>query len=416
MRKIVIVAVSIGLIILFVDRPKPAAAQSLCTSFSNFTVAYGWSLTGTINDNYLIGELVDVNGTSLKRAMASYSIEAVLGEMRGVSSITYSWLYYGGASMIPGFATVAIQDHNRTVEARQQIGSVLMVPRWNRVTETFPNIPVDHLLVYAEVEYLEGIEQMIAINVSEICYYSRSATPTPAMTSTSTATRTETPTLTPSITYTPITLTPTESLTPVHSATPLTPTLDLTLDSGDFGSPLPPDNECRDVLNPCPLFPVPVFEPIDLPSPTGMAVGQNPSGTPMPSLTPLPTFTMYPTGDGSGNSDLRPISTHVSELSDSLYGEATRIVVGADGNPADIPNSAHEIGLNIGTLFGLARTIQSADLGRVGGVISFLILLIAFNIALRLLLFAVPIIAAFFRLILWMLTALAGVIKALRPF
>lgn len=416
MRRLLLIFACVALLIPL-SIPQRASAQGLClrgwpTNWATFG-EFVWLNDPLIPETnplkrMLRGSLTSSGGQDVILASASYSVETWHG-LRGIRSISISWLH-SGMPDISAIAETAIylQRRNQVRDA----WSTISAPNtgWMQHTVYFPDIVIDTITIVSRLP-TSNFLWTLGFIVDEVCFYPANvdASPTPLFTNTPTVTAsvTTSPTHTMTPTETPTGTLPTPSDTPVITAT--SPPLDLpTMDSGGFRTPLPPDQECADIREGCVLWPVPRPPTIVLPSPTILP--------PQNTLTPIATYTFIPTSSGpDDSSDMLPPAL-ATNLAGGLGMGATRIVLGADGDPADIRNAGHEIGANIGSLWAFVRMLQGVDLGRVGQILAFLILLIAFNLMIRFLLFIIPIVFAFFRLLLQIGQAVTGLIDAIIPF
>lgn len=248
--------------------------------------------------------------------------------------------------------------------------------------------------------------------------FPRTATPTASSTPTRSVTPTSMPTHTPTqtLTFTPVTHTATVSLTPsiTLTASETVPSSEApisTLPSEPVPSPQLPQNACTDLDNPCAIFPQPVFPTVALSVPTNV-------GTVNYTLTPLPSITSVGTAVGQVTAvpvALAEAATQVNLMRTELGMEATRILLDAQGTPVDIANTAYTFGGNIGGFFGIVR--QFADhgtgIGRTGDILLVIIALIAFNLLVRLIIFAIPIVKTILEVVGNVIRTIMALVKPL---
>jgi len=238
-------------------------------------------------------------------------------------------------------------------------------------------------------------------------FLTRTATPT----RTPTRTRTPTATRTATATFTPITLTPTASAT--ASSTPLetaTPSPASTLPNAPLNTPDVPSNACADPDRPCDRFPQPVFPTLALVLPTQVPRA-NYTLTPLPSMTSRAnSSTAQPTGVVIA----ADIGTQVALLPAQIGLDATHVLRDALGTPVDTGNTVYQLGSSVGATFGLFRQFAAygTGIGRSGDILVVLIALIAFNLLIRFILFAIPIV----RMLLNMIIRFVNVVLNLLPF
>jgi hypothetical protein len=239
-------------------------------------------------------------------------------------------------------------------------------------------------------------------------FLTRTATPTRTATRTPTPTRTRTATATrtASATFTPITLTPTASSTPLETATPSPAS---TLPNAPLNTPDVPSNACADPDRPCDRFPQPVFPTLALVLPTPVPRANH-------TLTPLPSMTRA--ADAPANTTpvviAADIGTQVALLPAQIGLDATHVLRDALGTPVDTGNTVYQLGSSVGATFGLFRQFAAygTGIGRSGDILVVLIALIAFNLLIRFILFAIPIV----RMLLNMIIRFVNVVLNLLPF
>ncbi|MCE7947211.1 MAG: hypothetical protein DYG88_07255 [Chloroflexi bacterium CFX4] len=246
--------------------------------------------------------------------------------------------------------------------------------------------------------------------------FPRTTTPTASSTPTRSVTPTSMPTYTPTqtLTFTPVTHTATASLTPSITLTasetvPPSETPISTLPSEPVPSPQLPQNACADPDNPCAIFPEPVFPTVALVMPTLV-------GTVNYTLSPLPSMTAVGTPSGQTTAvaiELMEVATQVGLLQAELGMEATRILLDAQGTPVDVANAAYTFGGSIGGFFGIVRQFSEhgTGIGRTGDILLVIIALIAFNLLVRLLLFAIPIVKTILEIIGTVIRTVIGLIR-----
>jgi hypothetical protein len=250
----------------------------------------------------------------------------------------------------------------------------------------------------------------LVLGIGNVCFRSALGTPTPFGTPRpATATGTPPPTRTPTTGPSPTpTRTPTTgpSLTntaggPTSTNIPPSGTPSgegqSTLENNEFPGRPAPDPSCTDILDPCPIFPIPQLPGSGIISPTGLAA--------MNTLTPLPSMTRRgigppggtPTGTGTSGTGVPgtypppPLATQVAAAVDVLSEPGELVIYGPGGTPVDMRQGVYETGQRIGAFIGLARGVANADVGRGGQLIIFIIFLITLNLLVRATLFVIPI-------------------------
>lgn len=346
-----------------------------------------------------------------------------LPEPRNITSVTVSWFAGGG-----GFNRIL--DH--TVETQFDYGSgqpsTIARLNWNvlgltnvtsRTFEFGGNVAANQIYYYGFVSHpSDGL----GVWIESICYRTRATTPTPWFTPsfeppTRTPSRTPSPapSLTPSVAPSPTqtrtptdgpTPTPTNTGTPGPSPTALpSPTGPIpTGSSGSMATAQIPDDRCTD-----PLFAdancrgIPILRPptLQLQSPTAFVIGDMP--------TYLPSVTLYPTGTAGVSITGTPPTpipgvtpqfiTPGAGVATAIAGQNTGLRDG-QGTPVGIGDGIYRAGAALGTGWGIVRTIANSDLGEVGNILLFIIMLIVFNITVRLILFMYPVIVAIFKIIM----------------
>lgn len=278
-----------------------------------------------------------------------------------------------------------------------------------QVTSAWPNQRADIAVVDIKLPYDTDTVDPFFLQVEEICYEADfntlvwnppTSTPPPTSTnpaptsmpipsSTATRTRTPAPSGTPVPTITPggPTLTPSNTLPPTYNYDG--PTSPPTFSPDDaigvqnpFNSPTP-----RPPNNGYP-FQGPNFPTLQLPSPT-----------PIPFL---PTLTLIPAVIVTGTPNSMPvaiaqISTQIGGVAQQAQAWSTQIVRDGQGTALpSIANQANRIGSEVGGAFAVIRAIPQG-IGRAGDIVLFLILLIAFNLLLRLFIFIFTVLEWLFR-------------------
>ncbi len=279
--------------------------------------------------------------------------------------------------------------------------------------------------------YPQTVSQWMSVGVAltQVCFlsvYGTPPTPVPGTPGTNTPTMTRTPTRTATATPMPTsTRTPTPTATPLtHTPTPFTHTPTLspsdtpapsatiisTLDHGPLPSPVLPENACADPANPCRTYPQIVFPTLSIQMPA-------PIGTVSYTLTPLPSMTSRAnssTAQPTGVVIAADIGTQVALLPAQIGLEATHVLRDALGTPVDTGNTVYQLGSSVGATFGLFRQFAAygTGIGRSGDILVVLIALIAFNLLIRFILFAIPIV----RMLLTMIIRFVNVVLNLLPF
>lgn len=275
----------------------------------------------------------------------------------------------------------------------------------NRPNQWLPNIvyfrgqPADTLRIILE---LETPTNKLGLRVKQVCTeFAVTMTPTSSKTSTPSNTPSITPTA--SLTWTPGGPTPTP---PPLTTDTLTPSLEpLFQDEGLFAT-IPPPEQCANVGNPCGVmpFPLPEFTAISFQSPVPVtSVALQASKTmisPPLTVTPGgPTLTPH-----DGESAISIYATNLASAANDII--QTPSLLDNHDQEMTIRDQANEIGTYAGSFFGIVRAIQSLFLGKTGTIIFFLLLIVGFIVLVRLILFVIPIILAFFRTVVAVFTAL----------
>ncbi|MBX3082931.1 MAG: hypothetical protein KF716_14955 [Anaerolineae bacterium] len=228
-------------------------------------------------------------------------------------------------------------------------------------------------------------------------------TRTPTITRTPTGTRTPVPTNTPTDTFTPggPTLTPSNTLggatdTPPPSETPEPPQPTETYAStlADYLplTPIPPDDECTDINNPCRPFPQNTLQPPSFYTPTLIAL--LPSLTPIASVTIYTLQTAYPSQRGTPvlPIQLQPVIEQVNDTIDSLQN------LQDSDQLTQARNTLYQSGQSINWLWSIVTSITNSDLGPEAYLLVFLIALLTLNILLRVFFFVLKVVIVLLKL------------------
>lgn len=243
-----------------------------------------------------------------------------------------------------------------------------------------------------------------------VIYDLSAPTNTPAPSATPAPTRTLPPTWTPQPTTGPGT--PTAGVTIYPSAT-------ATIANTRIVAPptaIPSLDQCSNLSNPCgPLaqFAPILFPTLNLPSPTPYRAQPTPtprsiSATPSVTFTPTPQIGASVTPAGTPISALlTPTSGFVdplNALSDSIgaYQATSAAIMGSginvSGTPQGIVGLAASLGGGVAQPIRIARMLEMTDLNKVGGFISFLLILIGGELLLSMVSVFMPILS---KLITW---------------
>jgi hypothetical protein len=236
----------------------------------------------------------------------------------------------------------------------------------------------------------------------------RTATPTRTPTGTRTPTNTRTPlppsnTPIPTDTYTPggPTLTPSNTPggptdTPPPSDTPEPPAPTETLGSTFVDylplTPVPPDDDCTDINNPCRPF-----EREEYGTPYVMVatpVALLPTLTPLPSATLYNIETAYPSQRGTPvlPIQLQPVISDLNTTIDYLQNLET------SEQMTETRNRLYDAGQSINWMWSIVTSITQSDLGPESYLLLFLIALILLNILLRVFFFVLKVVVTLLRL------------------
>jgi hypothetical protein len=424
MRKILIL-ILLSLPLLGQTITAKAQANPVCYTYNDFPV--GWTIlagTDTISNGihvitgvaggvtteygYSMGAAVKLDLPYVARVYSIGLYYYYAGEEYAPNQIVYPGLL----KVIPYRDNAAIGNYGRAMTAW---------PDWRQFDNVIYGEPSDTLTV--SVSHSMGgafPENQVALKVYSVCLIAElppTATPNLFASPTTTTTPSITPSLTSTLTNTPITDTPTPSITPTDTTTPATATaqasatFDMTLVSGAFYTPKPPDDTCTDILNPCPILPVPNWGSINLPSPTAIPIIVAVTGTPMATFTVVAAYSTQ-----VSDYDLRPLASKAAEINTSAETVETLQLLDADGTPVgDAVNTIHSMGQTMAIPFNLLRSMQEADIGHWWALFVFLLLLLAFNILIRISIFFVPIVIAILRLIAQVLSAIFSIIKTFIP-
>lgn len=428
---LIALAIFVGTIIV---APKPAKAL-VCFDYSN-ALFPGWRIVygGDVRSEFFDGvtrQVVDgapitfSDGDPGSRVQLEY-----LFEPREVTSVTVFFSYAYGITLPDPHELGALVFYDygggnviNIVYDKYLRGSEIYGTQWFRFNTA---VSANGILITFDQRGVPGLEPnpFIALGINEICFNQQLPTPTidatfipstrtPTMTPSITLTRTPTLTLTPSETFTPTptyTLggpTVTETMTPSGTFT-AGPTFASSLTGREIPTVVEGDTHCLDFANPCNPIGPPVFPKIDLPSPTGIAM--------LSSLTALPSMTARAGTGGTPAGTVTPgtpgpsigyAATSISQMIGAFDG--TPYYSNAEGTPVAGPQGIYEAGAAMGSLFGLARGLTTAELGRVGTLLTFLIAIIALNLLIRFGVFALPIALKLINLFL-------NFIQAILPF
>lgn len=196
--------------------------------------------------------------------------------------------------------------------------------------------------------------------------------------------------------------------TPTPSKTP-TPTL--SFEQRQLLATIVPPNSCGLPFSPCGSLPwnIPVLPTFYYPSPTIMPTV--PTNTPIPiTATPSQTGTpgtATPVPSATPPFDTSSLSTFtggIDSFSGTLMAQATQDV-SIDGTPQSINILAEQIGSGAAMPFAYAKGLQLTNFGGTGGIVSFIILIIAFMLLVKLFLFAFPILRGLLDIVLKVITA-----------
>jgi hypothetical protein len=201
------------------------------------------------------------------------------------------------------------------------------------------------------------------------------------------------PTDTPTPTYTP-------SITPTYT----------NQQRLDIATIVPPPS-CGTTFTPCGAlpWPIPTFATLALPSPTlnPASFSSVPTNTPTPG-TPTatgPTATTTPHMDLSG---INTLQAGVSNSISTLTVQTTAQFV-LEGTPSGAMEVSERLGGYAGTFFGYAKALQLLNFRGTGGIIFFILAMIAFAILVKFVTFILPILISLFRLVL-------EAFQAIKPF
>jgi len=184
--------------------------------------------------------------------------------------------------------------------------------------------------------------------------------------------------------------------------------LQSTPDNSIPNTPVRPDESCTDPSNPCDIFPPLELPDWDLESPTPIP----PYGT----LTPLPSMTLRSVVTveiGTGTpmfGEVAYLATYVGQVIDTIGSLSTPALNNIEGTPYELKQTMYEAGESIGSMVGVMRSVATADLGRVGNILLFMLALVALNILIRLLFFLVPIILRLVEFVIQVITFILDVI------
>lgn len=249
---------------------------------------------------------------------------------------------------------------------------------------------------------LPPADVLMRVRVSNICIANRNHLPT----------RTPTPTAT----FTPITHTPTASGTP----TPITHTPTMTpivISMEDIQRPPMLSDECRDIANPCSIFPTIAFATIALPSPTRRPTL---AFTPTPSITPSPTETATPTNTPTPNQTITVTPTDCWGYCDPTavadFGGAVATagafrldIVDARGTPIGF-DTAVRLGALAGGVFAVVRSFANTE-NPASWLIGILLLSVGFIAFVWVLVYFVPILLRMAGLLMQLLQILLRVVR-----
>lgn len=221
---------------------------------------------------------------------------------------------------------------------------------------------------------------------------------------------------TPTATFTPITHTPTASGTP----TPITHTPTMTpivISMEDIQRPPMLSDECRDIANPCSIFPTIAFATIALPSPTRRPTL---AFTPTPSITPSPTETATPTNTPTPNQTITVTPTDCWGYCDPTvvadFGGAVATagafrldIVDARGTPIGF-DTAVRLGALAGGVFAVVRSFANTE-NPASWLIGILLLSVGFIAFVWVLVYFVPILLRMAGLLMQLLQILLRVVR-----
>lgn len=366
-------------------RTVPAKAATFCIDYTqnlpgdwNFTTASGFA--GGIDPRspsykVAVSASTTVGSQTVERVQASLTFPSAVKMV----SADFYWLvsFYPASLVVPS-------TELKLSAATLYSSSVVDAPGVDRLGQlrtgqehfTYSTGGIDELLLTADLYYSnDGFLHQVFVEINNICF-DQIATPTPVFTSTPTRTatpaNTNTPTNTPVNTNTP-TLTPTGTFfteTPAPTSSPIVPTVG----AGFITMPAPRD--CGGSLNPCNddlPFPVPGFPVLGIESPTALAISF------------AGTATIGAPATGSGNAEqVNNFATRMFEIKGQIEVMGTPVaMLNAQGTPISMAQGFYELGGQIGEGMGFVRALQNLNLGRMGTLIAFILLMFGLMVMLK---------------------------------
>lgn len=417
MKKLILLSLIIITLSLFLQT-KTARAQYFCLTFNTNQFAYVFEhLEGQFlfsgESPYGVAGLHAGENTLSRTAVTRYTYLA-----NSLAYIDFR-IYPKSPSSYPIKIELSVYGTNQTVYTSEATLNSFPQGQWSpfltfgvggvqsyaftlRVTQTSNSDPLQKFVLFVDkVCFAEPFPTPIPNPTLVPPTVTRTPSNTPQHTLVPTNSPPPTTTRTPTITRTPSATAATHTPSPTAGAgtptdTPAPPSVTGTLApllSGSFPTPTPNRPNLHFP------FPVPIF-------PTPAVVVPSPISDYIPATAPVATsYAGNPVG--MIQVPLEDSLTKVAAYQAGVLGWATQVFLDAEGTPmADLRNQAHQIGSGIGGFFVVLRGLRDS-VGQTGDLVVILLLVLAFNIMIRIVTFVLTFVFFAWRLIRMMITFIA---------